>query len=103
VYFVLDESEFILYRGFHQNGIYEGNETMTAYAAYDDLSIYAVASTRTAAIQKARDDAKEPEAKFKTAQVSDEFAAQIERDGWDGNRQSFEIDRMGYIVETTDW
>jgi N-acetylglutamate synthase/N-acetylornithine aminotransferase len=64
---------------------------MTKFAAHDDLSIYAVADTAEAAITKARDEARDLEAQFLTAQISDELAAQIERDGWDGMRQSFDV------------
>jgi hypothetical protein len=74
---------------------------MTKYAAYDYVSIYAVAETPEAAIAKARHDAQEPEAQFSTAKVSDELAEQIERDGWYGNSRSFDI-QNGFIVDTTD-
>ncbi len=74
---------------------------MTKFAAYDDLSIYAVADTGEVAIATARADTNEPDAMFKTAEISDELAVQIERDGWNGNRQSFEV-RHGAIFVTTN-
>lgn len=64
---------------------------MTKFAAYDSLSIYAVADSAEAAIAKARDDARNDEAQFQTAEISDELAAEIERDGWDGNRRAFDV------------
>jgi hypothetical protein len=75
---------------------------MPLYAAYDDFSIYAVSDSPENAIAKARDDAREPEAEFSTAMISDELAAQIARDGWDGMHRSFEIGRDGFIVDTTN-
>lgn len=74
---------------------------MTKFAAYDDLSIYAVADSAEAAIAKARDDARDPEAQFRTARVSEELCAKIERDGWDGNRRAFDV-RDGWIVAGDD-
>jgi hypothetical protein len=76
---------------------------MTTYAAYDDCSIYALGHTEKAAIKNARNDTKEPEAEFLTAPVSDELAAYIETNGWNGSLRSFEIDqKTGFIVDTTD-
>lgn len=76
---------------------------MTKFAAYDDNSIYALGDTPEQAIQTARDDAKEPEAQFKTAPIREELAAKIDRDGWNGYTNSFEIDRAtGYIIDTTN-
>jgi len=78
-----------------------GETTMTKYAAYDDLSIYAVGKTRAAAIATARHDAKSPNARFSTAPISDALAIKIERDGWNGHFNSFSIDSSGWIVDTT--
>lgn len=61
------------------------------HAAYDDLSIYAIADTAQGAIERARSDANDPGAAFMAAPISDAFAARIERDGWDGKSQSFEV------------
>lgn len=74
---------------------------MTKFAAYDNFAIYAVGDTRKEAVQNARDDAGDPDSEFSTAPVSDSLAAQIERHGWDGHRQSFDI-RDDEIVDTTD-
>ena len=74
---------------------------MTTYAAYDELSIYALGQTPDEAIANARNDAGDPDAQFDTARISEALAAQIERDGWNGNRQSFDV-RGGEIVETTN-
>jgi hypothetical protein len=71
------------------------------YAAYDDMSIYAIGDTPEAAIQKARDDAREPEAQFKTAPIKDGLAAAIEDAGWNPHLESFALDEYGYIVDTT--
>lgn len=73
----------------------------THFAAYDDFSIYAVAETAEAAIAAAIKDAGDPDAMFVTAKIGAELAAQIERDGWDGNRQSFRI-ADGCIIDTTN-
>jgi hypothetical protein len=74
---------------------------MTKFAAYDNLSIYAVADTAADAIPKARHEVCDDSAEFRIAQVSDDLAARIERDGWDGSRQTFDIDNNGFIVDTT--
>lgn len=74
---------------------------MTRFAAYDDLAIYALGDSPEEAIQNARDDAREPEAEFSTALISDELAAWIEENGWDGKSRSFEIEN-GFIVDTTN-
>lgn len=70
------------------------------YAAYDDISIYAIGRSPEEAIQNARTAACEPGAVFDTAPIGDALAARIERDGWNGNRQSFGI-RSGEIIDTT--
>ncbi len=64
---------------------------MTKFAAYDPFSIYAVADTAEAAIAKARDDVRDEDAQFLTAEISDALAAEIARDGWDGNRRAFDV------------
>jgi hypothetical protein len=74
---------------------------MTKFAAYDDLSIYAIADTAADAIGKARNQMRNDSADFRIAQVSDDLAARIECDGWDGSRQIFKIDEDGFIVDTT--
>lgn len=61
------------------------------FAAYDDLSIYAIADSPEAAIAQARADAGDPEARFSTAKCSNELAAYIEKYGWNGNRESFTV------------
>ena len=73
---------------------------MPTYAAYDELSIYALGQTPDEAIVNALNDSGDPDAQFETARISDALAVQIERDGWNGNRQSFDV-RGGEIVETT--
>ena len=76
---------------------------MIKFAAHDDTSIYAVADSAEAAIEKARNEARDQTAQFQVAPISDELAAQIERDGWDGMHQSFAFDGAGFIVDTTNW
>jgi hypothetical protein len=72
------------------------------FAAYDDLSIYAVSRTAIGAVRKARRDAMDPTAQFRTAPISRDLAKQIERDGWNGNTNSFDVDRKtGFIIDTT--
>jgi len=71
------------------------------FAAYDNNSIYAVAETADAAIDLARRDARDPDAKFSTAKISAALAEQINRDGWNGNIQSFRL-VDGYIIDTTN-
>lgn len=73
---------------------------MTKYAAYDEYSIYAIGDTAEAAIAKARDDAREPEAEFETAKITDEFAAWIEENGWDPHRCGFDL-QDGFVVDVT--
>lgn len=74
---------------------------MAKFAAHDDISIYAVGNTPEDSIQNARDAANEPTAEFEASPISDALAAQIERDGWNGHRQSFAY-RNGQLVDTTD-
>ena len=74
---------------------------MDKFAAYDDASIYAIGETDDAAVTKARFDARDETAEFKTAPISDHLAAWIDENGWDGNRNSFELDAAGYILNTT--
>lgn len=74
---------------------------MTKFAAYDANSIYAMPDTAEAAIDKARDDARDDTAKFDTARISDELAAWIDENGWNAMRRSFDI-IDGYIVDTTN-
>ena len=71
------------------------------YAAYDYLSICGLGPTPDEAIQDAREQSNDPGASFETANISDELAAQIDRDGWNGNQKSFAI-LGGYIVDTTE-
>jgi len=73
----------------------------TFFSAHDDFSIYAVAETAEAAIAAAIKYSGAPDTMFATAKIGAELAAQIDRDGWDGNRQSFRI-VDGYIVDTTN-
>ena len=73
---------------------------MTKFAAYDDVAIYAVAETSEAAIEEAQSYVN-GEGHFDAAEISDELFEQIERDGWNGNRQSFSV-KNGEIVETTN-
>ena len=74
---------------------------MTKFAAYDDAGIYAIGGTADAAITKARFDAHDETAEFKTAPISDYLAAWIDENGWNGNRNSFDLDAAGYILNTT--
>ena len=74
---------------------------MTKFAAYDANSIYAVADSPEAAIAKARDDARDDEAQFETARISDALAAWIDERGWNGHHDSFTV-RHGEIIDTTN-
>jgi hypothetical protein len=71
------------------------------YAAYDDNSIYAIAGSPESAIQKARADAREPGAQFKTAPIRDGLAGAIEDAGWNPHLETFALDEHGYIIDTT--
>lgn len=73
-----------------------------AYAAYDDFTIYAVHDTADGAIAKAKAEIGDPDATFSVAPISDDFAAWIARNGWNGNFRSFEVNRDGYLVDTTN-
>jgi len=70
------------------------------YAAYDDYSIYALATSPSDAIANARRDTGKPDETFETARVSDALAAQIDEHGWCGISQSFAL-VDGYLVDTT--
>ncbi|HSH41636.1 MAG TPA: hypothetical protein VK973_05865 [Arenicellales bacterium] len=63
----------------------------TIYAAYDAFSIYGLGATPEAAIQRARDKAKDDTATFETAEIERRFAEYIEEHGFDGKHDSFEI------------
>lgn len=71
------------------------------YAAYDATAIYAIGDSPEQAIQKARDDAREPEAQFKAAPIRDGLAAAIEDAGWNPHLETFGLDEHGYIIDTT--
>ena len=73
---------------------------MTRFAAYDDFSIYALGDTPEAAIAKARSDANDPTAFFKTDRISDDLAAFIDAEGWNGVLESFDV-IDGVIADTT--
>lgn len=75
--------------------------TKTMYAAYDDLSIYAIAESPEAAIEKARDDARDDAAMFQTAICPAGLADRINQHGWSGWANSFDVVN-GIIVDTTD-
>ena len=74
---------------------------MTKFAAYDDFAIYAVADSSQGAVDKALDECGGASYCFKFARVSDDLADQIERDGWNGNRQTFTV-RNGELFDTTN-
>jgi hypothetical protein len=78
-----------------------GDKTMTHFAAYDDLAIYALGATPEAAISKAREDCPDDEAEFRTAKIGKPFAAWIEANGWDAHGRSFDV-IDGELVDTTD-
>jgi hypothetical protein len=71
------------------------------FAAYDDASSYGVGDTAEEAVVKARSKVRNDDAEFNVPSISDDLAAQIERDGWDRSRQTFEIDNNGFFVDTT--
>lgn len=71
------------------------------YAAYDHHSIYAIADSPELAVQKARTDAREPEATFQTAPIRDGLAAAIEDAGWNPFIETFALDSNGFIIDTT--
>ena len=69
------------------------------FAAYDDVSIYAIGTTADEAIANARREAQAPDAQFQTAPVSETLATYIEHAGWDLSR-SFAL-VGGFLVDTT--
>ena len=72
------------------------------FAAYDADTIYAVATSRDAAIYAgAVETIGYYGSNFLVAEISEALFNQIERQGWDGSRQSFEI-RNGELIETTN-
>jgi hypothetical protein len=71
------------------------------YAAFDDLSIYAIGNTPDEAVAKARRDAGDPQATFQTALIDPALAQWIDEHGWNGNRRSFRVEN-GAIVDTTN-
>ena len=75
--------------------------TTKFFAAHDADTIYAVATHRNAALEAAAYEAGMDEAFFVTAEISEALFNQIERQGWDGRRQSFKI-RDGELSETTN-
>ena len=71
---------------------------MTKFAAYDDLSIHATGDTPDLAIANAREKSGNPEAQFKTARMSEMFAAWVDQYGWDRENQCFSVE-YGVIHE----
>ena len=71
------------------------------FAAYDDVSIYGIGDTAEEAVVTARSKVRNDDAEFNVACISNDLAARIDHDGWDGSRQTFKIDDNGFIVETT--
>ena len=67
------------------------------YAAYDDIAICGIGDTPDEAIQDAFEQMCEPGTQLKTAPISYKLAAQIDRDGWNCNLESFAI-RDGCVV-----
>lgn len=75
-------------------------ERSAGYAAYDQHSIYGIGRTPEAAIADAQQWAG-PEAEFDTAPIRADLYQEIHESGWDGMRKSFEVDKEGYLVDTT--
>ena len=71
------------------------------YAAYDHSSIYAIGDSPEDAIRRARNEAREPEAEFKTAPIRDGLADAIEDAGWNPHLETFALDVEGFIIDTT--
>jgi hypothetical protein len=71
------------------------------FAAYDNSAIYAIGDTPNETAARACQDAGDPQARFKIARITNEFAAQIAECGWDRHCQTFEVGRNGYLTETT--
>ena len=71
---------------------------MTKFAAYDDLAIYAIGNTPEEAIENARDAARDYEAQFSTAPITDDFAADIEENGFLGGHDGFRFNERGQLV-----
>jgi hypothetical protein len=75
---------------------------MSKFAAYDNLSIYAVAETPEDAIERGRVNTMHRNAQFKTAPISDALANHIALEGWNGRYRTFEIRSDGFLVDTTN-
>lgn len=75
--------------------------TTKFFAAYDADTIYAVATSRDVAIEATADYLGDSASGLDTAEISEALFNQIERQGWDGRNQSFEI-RDGMLVDTTN-
>lgn len=71
-----------------------------AYAAYDDSTIYAIADTPDLALERARSAIGDESSPLQTAQIGDDLAEWIAKNGWNGHVNSFEV-RKGFIVDTT--
>lgn len=76
--------------------------TTKFFAAYDADTIYGVGTTEPDALECAYEMAYGDEnIDLSIAEISETLFNQIERQGWDGRRQSFEI-RDGMLVDTTN-
>lgn len=73
---------------------------MTKFAAHDEHSIYALGDTAEIAVSRARRDNKDPDGHYSVTPITDDLAAWINENGWDGYERSFSI-RDGVIVDTT--
>jgi hypothetical protein len=68
------------------------------WAAYDDVSIYAIGDTSVEAVKRAEILTKTPGGAFCAGPIDDDLAAYIECYGWNRDRDAFEIDERNYLV-----
>ena len=66
------------------------------YAAHDDLSIYGIGSTESEALE---DATRISDGDYQISKIDSAFAAKIEKDGFDGSHDSFDVDENGMIIE----
>lgn len=71
------------------------------YAAYDADTIYAISHDWQRSIELAAQNTGLSVRSFESSEISEDLFNKIERGGWYGRIQSFDI-RDGMLVETTD-
>ncbi len=69
------------------------------HAAHDDLNIYGIGNTEEEAL---KDALRAADGEYDVSPITDEFAAKIEREGFNGNFDTFGVDENGVIFDDSE-